>query len=117
MATPGGHRTTTSKSPRPAGPNARAPRRLETIVESRIVTSVMRINLALRAITIYSILQFGAGAQKGLSLLRAPVRLRVWCAAESTRPGRETSDRCTRGPTASIVRRKDCCDLIPATDK
>src|SRR6266404_1773492 len=57
IATTGGQRTTTSKSPRPAGPNARAPSRLETTVESKIVASVMRISLALRAITIYSILQ------------------------------------------------------------
>src|SRR5437773_2772579 len=55
IATTGGHRTTTSRSPRPAGPRALAPIRLETTVERMIVTSVMMISLALRAITICSI--------------------------------------------------------------
>src|SRR6266851_2087888 len=55
IATTGGQRTTTSRSPRPAGPRARAPIRLETTVDRMIVTSVMMISLALRAITSYSI--------------------------------------------------------------
>src|SRR2546430_14455111 len=51
IAITGGHNTTTSRSPRPAGPRARAPTRLEIIVDRRIVESVMKMSLALRAIT------------------------------------------------------------------
>src|SRR5437588_4287909 len=55
MAMTGGHRTTTRRSPRPAGPNARAPTRLEIIVDRSIVESVMKMSFALRAITVYSL--------------------------------------------------------------
>jgi hypothetical protein len=51
MAITGGHNTTMSKSPRPAGPSARAPTRLEIIVATMMLASVMKISLALRAIT------------------------------------------------------------------
>src|SRR5438132_7160726 len=55
MAMTGGHRTTTRRSPRPAGPNARAPTRLEIIVDRSIVESVIKMSFALRAITDYSL--------------------------------------------------------------
>src|SRR5260221_13268247 len=42
----------TSKSPRPAGPSALAPIRLETTLASRIVTSAISISLALRTIIV-----------------------------------------------------------------
>src|SRR5712691_6425579 len=116
IATTGGHRTTTSRSPRPAGPNALAPIRLETTVERMIVTSVMMISLALRAITIYSILR-AWNCDRLLSLRHAPGRWPGWCAAESKRQAPATSGRCIPDRAASIVRTKDCCDLKLATDK
>src|SRR5207247_616255 len=47
-----GHKVISSKSPRPAGPRARAPTRLVTTLHSKIVQSVTRISLALRMITL-----------------------------------------------------------------
>src|SRR5258708_25620093 len=56
MGTTGGRSTMTSRSPRPAGPNALAPTRLEMMLDSRIVMSAIRISLALRAITVIQFL-------------------------------------------------------------
>src|SRR5215813_7135280 len=51
MAITGGHSTTIRRSPRPAGPKARAPIKLEKTVDRTLSASAPRINLVFRTIT------------------------------------------------------------------
>src|SRR5205807_1473528 len=115
MAMTGGHRTTTRRSPRPAGPSARAPTRLEIIVDSSIVESVMKMSFALRAITV-SLTQVEKLARE-VSSRHEPEQLRGWYEAGSMRPVSTTSDRCSPGRVASTARMTGYSGQRPATDK